>query len=231
MQYLTKELGITLPSWKKRLTMSKLLASRGYDFRVSIAKHSALRMPSKKIDTVGTVTWTTKIGPGPSYTVDAKWLTRVSTVLDQITARNLSAIVNVHHDSWEWFDFTTNMSAANIKAIEDKFYALWFQIGTKLACKSSLVAFEPINEPKGTTKEHADMLNKMNAVFLRAINDAGGWNDRRVVTLVGLGEDSIKTSQWFRNPEGEWKNPWALQYHYYSPCELLPIVFRCLNLC
>lgn len=82
-----------------------------------------------------------------------------------------------------------------------------------------MVAFEPINEPVGSTKEHADVLNKMNGVFLKAIGDAGGWNENRVVTLVGLGEDSGKTSQWFKKPEGSWKNPWALQYHYYSPCE------------
>lgn len=165
------------------------------------------------------VTWTTKIGPAPSYTVDAAWLSRVSTVIDQITSRNMSVIVNVHHDSWEWFDFTKDMSATNIAALEAKFGALWFQIGTKLACKSSLVAFEPINEPVGSTKEHADVLDKMNSIFLKAIGDAGGFNDKRVVTLVGLGEDSVKTSQWFKKPKGTWTNPWAIQYHYYSPCK------------
>ncbi|TID17047.1 putative extracellular protein [Venturia nashicola] len=163
------------------------------------------------------VTWTTKIGPAPSYTVDPAWLTRVSTVIDQITARNMSVIVNVHHDSWEWFDFTKDMSESNINTITSKFSALWKQIGTKLACKNSMVAFEPINEPVGSTKQHADVLNKMNGVFLKAIASAGGWNEKRVVTLVGLGEDSIKTSQWFKKPEGDWTNPWALQYHYYSP--------------
>lgn len=111
------------------------------------------------------------------------------------------------------------MSASNIATITAKFSALWTQIGTKLACKSSLVAFEPINEPVGSTREHADVLNKMNGVFLKAIGEAGGWNKKRVVTLVGLGEDSVKTSQWFKKPEGSWTNPWALQYHYYSPCE------------
>jgi endoglucanase len=163
------------------------------------------------------VTWTTKIGPAPAYTVDAKWLDRVATVLDQITSRGLYAIVNVHHDSWEWFDFSA--PGADVTKIEAKFSKLWQQIGTKLACTSSLVAFEPINEPKGSTKQHADILNRMNGVFLKAINDAGGYNPQRVVTLVGLGEDSSKTSQWFKKPAGTWKNPWALQYHYYSPCK------------
>jgi endoglucanase len=79
-------------------------------------------------------------------------------VLDQITSRGFHVIVNVHHDSWQWFDFTAG--GANVKEIEDKFYRLWFQIGTKLACKSSLVSFEPINEAKGSTKADADVLNR-----------------------------------------------------------------------
>lgn len=31
--------------------------------------------------------------------------------------------------------------------IEEIFYRLCYQIGSELACKSSLIAFEPINEP------------------------------------------------------------------------------------
>jgi endoglucanase len=125
-------------------------------------------------------------------------------------------LVNVHHDSWEWFDFSA--PGANVQELEKKFSKLWKQIATKLACKSSMVAFEPINEAKGSTKEHADIMNRMNAVFIKAINDVGGFNPQRLVTLVGLGEDGPKTSQWFKKPEGSWKNPWVIQYHYYSPC-------------
>jgi endoglucanase len=102
--------------------------------------------------------------------------------------------------------------------IEEKFYRLWYQVGTKLACKSSLVAFEPINEPPCNTATDAAEINKLNKIFLQAINDAGGFNPKRVVTLVGGGEDSIKTSEWFVAPTG-FSNPYAIQFHYYSPCE------------
>lgn len=61
------------------------------------------------------------------------------------TTRGFYTIVNVHHDSWIWADVTA--SGANYTMIEEKFYRLWYQIGTKLACKGSQVAFEPINEP------------------------------------------------------------------------------------
>lgn len=105
--------------------------------------------------------------------------------------------------------------------IEEKFYRLWYQIGTKLACKSSLVAFESINEPPAETAEHGAEINRLNSIFLRAIADAGGFNSERVVNLVGGNQDSVKTSQWFEAPANI-TNPWAIQFHYYSPCKFIP---------
>jgi endoglucanase len=157
------------------------------------------------------------VSQSPTWTVNATWLQRVSDVVDMVTARGLYTIVNVHHDSTQWADVT--QTNANFTAIEERFYALWYQIGTKLACKSSLVAFEPINEPPGSTAEDGAEINKLNGIFLQAINDAGGFNPQRVVTLVGPGEDGAKTSQFFKRPDAKFKNPWAIQYHYYSPCK------------
>jgi endoglucanase len=153
----------------------------------------------------------------PDWTVDPKWLQRVEDVVDMVTARGMTVLVNVHHDSWTWADLT--LSSANYTMIEERLYKVWFQIGTKLACKGSSVGFEPINEIPATTAEHGAEVNKLNGIFLQAINDAGGFNPQRVVTLVGAGEDGVKTSQWFKRPDAKFKNPWALQYHYYSPCK------------
>jgi hypothetical protein len=61
-----------------------------------------------------------------------------------------------------------------------------------VACKSLKLIFEPINEPPGTTQAHGDELNKLNAMFLQDINDAGGFNAQRVVPLSRPGMDSIK---------------------------------------
>ncbi|KAL4805017.1 glycoside hydrolase superfamily [Aspergillus unguis] len=165
------------------------------------------------------VTWTHHFtSESPNWTVDSEWLQRVSDVLDMITSRDLYAIVNVHHDSWEWADVT--VSGANITEIEEKFYRLWYQIGTTLGCKSSLVAFESINEPPAETAEHGAEINKLNGIFLQAIADAGGFNSQRVVNLVGGGQDSVKTSQWFEAPANI-TNPWAIQFHYYSPYDFI----------
>lgn len=86
-----------------------------------------------------------------------------------------------------------------------------------------MVAFEPINEPPANTAEDGAELNTINDLFLQALEESGGFNTQRVVTLVGGAMDSIKTSQWFQPPTG-YLNPWAIQYHYYSPCETCPVV-------
>ncbi|RYP59055.1 hypothetical protein DL769_008704 [Monosporascus sp. CRB-8-3] len=154
----------------------------------------------------------------PDWTIDPDWLQRVEDVVDMALERDLYVITNVHHDSWEWADVT--QPDANLTMIEEKIYRAWVQIGEKLGCKSSLVAFEPINEPPAETAEHGAELNKINELFLQALAESGGFNTQRVVTLVGGAMDSMKTSQWFEAPTG-YDNPWAIQYHYYSPYDFI----------
>ncbi|KAF2460558.1 glycoside hydrolase superfamily [Lineolata rhizophorae] len=166
------------------------------------------------------ITWAYHfVSESPDWTVDPEWLQRVEDVVDMAVSRGLPTIVNVHHDSWIWAD--VSLDDAHIDMIEERFYQLWYQIGQKLGCKSQLLAFEPLNEPAGSTQEHAQEYNKMNEIFLKALKDAGGLNSQRVVTLVGLNMDAGKTSQWFEPPTINFTNPWALQYHYYSPYDFI----------
>lgn len=105
----------------------------------------------------------------------------------------------------------------NITMIQERFYRSWLQIGKKLACKSSMVAFEPLNEPTGSSETDAANLMKLNDLFLQALTDSGGFNSKRVVTLSGLGMSSANSyAPMFVRPKNI-TNPWAFQYHYYSP--------------
>lgn len=147
----------------------------------------------------------------------------------------LYVITNVHHgrdyfsncetcqlikyiDSWEWADVSA--SGANLTLIEEKFYRTWVQIGETLGCKSSKVALEPINEPPANTAADGTELNKLNDLFLQALEESGGQNPQRVVTLAGGGMDSVKTSEWFELPS-TCTDYCAIQYHYYSPCKCI----------
>ena len=155
----------------------------------------------------------------PTWNVDPTWMDRVETVVDQALAAGFYVVLNVHHDSWIWADVT--VAGANITAIEERFTRLWYQIGTRFACKSSKLIFEAINEPVGDTQAHATELNKLNDIFLAQVNKAGGFNPQRVVSLSGLGQDSIKTSQWFVRGTTFPNQPWGLQFHYYSPYDFI----------
>ncbi|KAG9251901.1 glycoside hydrolase superfamily [Emericellopsis atlantica] len=158
------------------------------------------------------------VSEAPDYEVDPQWLQRVSDVIDFALERDLFVVTNVHHDSWEWADVSA--SDADVEAIQAKFRALWVQIGEKLACKPSSVAFESINEPPAQTAEDGAHVNEFNTIFLDALSETGDWNTRRVVTLAGGNNDATKTSQWFE-PPAEVANPWALQIHYYSPYDFV----------
>lgn len=147
--------------------------------------------------------------------MNSTWLQRVETVVDEALSLGFYVIVNVHHDSWMWAD--PSAAGANVTMIEEKFGRLWSQIGKQLACKSSKLIFEALNEPSGSTEAHADVLNTLNGIFLQSINQAGGNNPQRVVSLSGLGMNTDETSQWFKRPTTYPNQPWALQFHYYSP--------------
>ncbi|KAF2116897.1 glycoside hydrolase superfamily [Lophiotrema nucula] len=169
------------------------------------------------------VTWNDHMLKQSPWTVDAAWIQRVSDIVEMVTSNGLYVMVNAHHDSWEAFDLAA--TGANYTQFEDRFYSLWYQIGTKLACKSSMVGFEPLNEPTGSTAEHAAELNKLQAIFLKAINDAGGFNPTRVVVLGGLGDNSEHLAQWFEPPPSNYSNPYALTFHYYSPWDFTAIAW------
>ncbi|KAI8802914.1 endoglucanase D precursor [Cladochytrium replicatum] len=149
----------------------------------------------------------------PSWTISSVWLDRVSTVIDQALDADLHVLVNMHHDSWNWFSLTAH---TNWTEIEERFRASWIQIGTRLRCKSERVSFEPINEAPGTTEEHAIELNKINQIFVDALAVSGGFNAKRVVTLPGMNMNEDLMIKFFKAPVN-FTNPWALHYHYYSP--------------
>lgn len=132
-----------------------------------------------------------------------------------ITAEGMPVIVNAHHDS-SWADPT--QPGANLTEIEERFYRLWYQVGTTLGCKPSLVGFEPLNEPGGSDASAASFLTGLQQLMYRAIHDAGGYNDKRVLVLGGLGDNYQNAVEWFEPPPSNVTNPWAFTYHYYSPC-------------
>ncbi|KAJ4403321.1 hypothetical protein N0V85_005120 [Neurospora sp. IMI 360204] len=128
-----------------------------------------------------------------NHTISPLWLDRVSSVIDMATSRGLLVVTNMHHDSWAWAD-VSSASAKNITLIRVKFYSGWLQIATHLACKPSTVAFEPINEPPGSTAEDAEKLMGLNDLFVKALRESGGWNAQRAWGKTVWGSESDKAA-------------------------------------
>lgn len=129
----------------------------------------------------------------PYFTEDNPFLKRVFEVASWSIQRNLTTVVNTHHD--DWLDGSTS-EAAFAHNLE-RLVAIWEAIGEKFAAvPDALLAFEVYNEPH--LKMTTDWLNRMNAAVLPAIRAT---NPTRTVFLGGLK---------FMNPNWIVKNPNAI---------------------
>ncbi|GAB1521784.1 hypothetical protein RhiTH_004881 [Rhizoctonia solani] len=155
------------------------------------------------------------IAGAPSYTVNATWLSRINYVVDAALATGLYAVVNVHHDSWDWADMSG--SKPDIDARKAKFEKLWQQLATVLKDKNERLIFESLNEPVGSTQSDANVLNDLNLRFTNVVRNTGGNNPQRVLSLPGLNDNAQYLNQWFIAPNNYTSDKWTVQFHYYSP--------------
>lgn len=118
---------------------------------------------------------------------------RVEQVVDWSLASGLWTVLNVHHDS-QWADLS---DATNLDAKFAKLEKLWAQIALRFKDKSNLLVLEPLNEPVGSTREHAERYNDMNQRFVNIVRASGGLNKGRLLTLPGLRANIQYTVDWF----------------------------------
>ena len=132
------------------------------------------------------ITWSNHHGPGPSYTIDAAWLSRVRQVVDWALADNFYVMINLHHDSWQWIN-TYPTDRANVLS---RYTALWSQISAAFRNHSAKLLFESINEPQfaGTSgdEQNYQLLGELNAEFVRLVRASGGGNSTRLLVLPTL---------------------------------------------
>ena len=123
-------------------------------------------------------TWTGHFGEGPEYKIDATWMKRVHEVVDYALDTGSYAILNIHHENWN-YAFSNNLEAA--KPI---LAALWTQIATEFANYDEHLIFEGMNEPRKVgsevewsgDKEGCDFVNEMNTLFIKTVRGTSGNN-------------------------------------------------------
>ncbi|KAI5811676.1 glycoside hydrolase superfamily [Peziza echinospora] len=176
---------------------------------IKAAKFKSVRIP---------VTWTGHFDTeAPDYIVNKAWLDRVEQVVDYALKRDFWTVLNVHHDSWQWADYSKTLNdPVAAAAATTKFVKLWEQISTRFQNKSELLIFEPLNEPAGdSTQEVAEKYNVLNQLFVDVVRGSGGFNKDRLLTLPGLNTNIKNTVEWWKEPKGV--GNYILHIHDYDP--------------
>lgn len=155
--------------------------------KVRAAGFTTIRVP---------VTWLGKIGPAPTYTIDAGWMERVAEVIGYAhDAGFRNVILDTHHDEdhddghWQDLKGASRDPALNAQ-IKKEITAVWTQIANRLKDCGDWLMFEGFNELNdggwGYSKEfkadptrQCNVLNEWLQVFVDAVRATGGNNATR----------------------------------------------------
>lgn len=186
------------------------------------------------------VSYLSKIGAGPNYTIDSKWLDRVQEVVDMCIDNGLYAIINVHGDGYYsikggWL--LCAESASEQKTIKAKYEKVWEQIAKRFKNYDEHLVFESMNEEFDGTyntpnREYYDNINAYNQIFVDTVRKAGGKNNSRYLLVPGWNTDINYTAgdYGFKIPNDS-TGRLMISVHYYDPwkfCggEEAPGIFR-----
>ncbi|KAF8477520.1 glycoside hydrolase superfamily [Kalaharituber pfeilii] len=135
-------------------------------------------------------------------------------VVDWSLQRRFWAVLNVHHDNWQWADFTVKPETLAERTL--KFEKLWRQIADRFKWKSEKLILEPLNEPAGSSSQgNADRYNDANLLWVNIIRSSGGYNKDRLLTIPGLNTNIQRTVDWWKEPVGV--GNYILHVHDYDP--------------
>ncbi len=150
------------------------------------------RVKASGFDTVRVpVSYLSKIGPAPSYTVDAAWLARIKQVVDLAYDRGLHVIINMHGDGYKSVGGAWLIcDAANQDQIRDKYRAVWQQVATTFQGYGGRLIFESMNENfdgqyGAPTQPCYSNINAYNQIFVDTVRRTGGTNTSRWLLVPG----------------------------------------------
>jgi endoglucanase len=133
------------------------------------------------------VSWTKAAGGAPNYTIRSDWMARVVQVVNYAVENDMYIILNTHHDE-EVFKFMNSNAAAGKAA----FQKIWEQIADTFKNYDEKLIFEALNEPRtkgsanewsGGTPEERNNLNAYYPIFVNAVRNSGGNNDKRILMI------------------------------------------------
>ena len=163
------------------------------------------------------------------FNISAPWLDRVQQVVDWAIARDMTVILNIHHDESPDFYYP---SEACYETSERYIRRIWEQLAERFSDYGEKLVFESMNEPrqKGTDwewwldeenpdcREAADCINRLNQVFVDTVRASGGNNAERYLMVPGYDASPRGAlSELFVLPTDAADNRLIVSVHAYTP--------------
>lgn len=172
------------------------------------------------------VSYLSKIGDGPNYTIDSAWLDRVQEIVDMCIDNGLYAIINIHGDGYYTISGGWLLCAeSDQKTIKAKYEKVWAQIAARFKNYDEHLIFESMNEVfdgnyNGPTAEYYANINEYNQIFVDTVRKSGGQNANRYLLVPGWNTDINSTVEGtdFKLPDDS-INRIMVSVHYYDPYE------------
>lgn len=190
----------TETSWGNPKTTKELILA------VKDAGFNAVRVPT---------TWYKHVS-GNNYTIDEEWLDRVQEVVDYAYDEDMYVILNAHHE-----DFNDPYNDT-YKAASKELCAIWKQVAERFKGYDARLIFEGMNEPRkrgtnvewnGGDAEGREVVNRLNADFVKTVRAAGGNNKTRFL-MVPTYAASASGLDGFELPDDE---RLIVSIHAYTP--------------
>jgi endoglucanase len=191
--------------------------------RVKAAGFKTVRIP---------VSYLSKIGAAPNYTVDSAWLNRIQEVVNLAHDRGLYVLINMHGDGYKsvggaWLICDSSSQTT----IREKYQKVWQQVATRFQSYSGRLIFESMNENfdgqyGNPTQPCYSNINAYNQIFVDTVRQTGGTNTSRWLLVPGwntnidhtVGSGFVIPTDQFRSaaiPAAEKRI--MISVHYYDP--------------
>jgi endoglucanase len=137
------------------------------------------------------VSYLSKIGEAPDYTIDSAWLDRVQEVVDYVVGNDMYAVINIHGDGYYTVDGSWLLCVDdNQDEIKAKYEAVWKQIADRFKDYDEHLIFESMNEEFDNTygrpnKDGYANINEYNRIFVDTVRGTGSNNTKRWLLLPG----------------------------------------------
>ena len=163
------------------------------------------------------------------FNISQPWLDRVQQVVDWIIDRDMTVILNIHHDEGADYYYP---SEACYETSKRYIRRIWEQLSERFGEYGEKLIFEAMNEPrqKGTDwewwldennencREAADCINRLNQVFVNTVRASGGNNAERYLMVPGYtASPRGALSKLFALPIDTAKDRIILSIHAYTP--------------